>query len=520
MDASVDGLATSIRDITLSGSPSRGRRHESLHSACSNLASLDETIQGLSEATKAVTSQARSVELQADNVDEFDHHSVADVILLIQQTKSLTKSLTNIAKNLEATVEVLIESPEHCILRQLSSFRYNRAAVTSGGTAIQELLIHFDRDIKNVIRTVTDTHSDQSVLWRVAVECYQQAASPCGPLHINNYLLPFREASLQSPFDPDFESEEYYEHENRLDCAEAYRAQAEYNAEVRSAAHRRYTDMWPGFWISAINQSPRGPTLFYPPAGLHGTSLTMDVPRYLFRTFDGNSSGVNDGNVIASTASEYDRRQDSRNDILGLEKHVAAELLYAHLKAKSPFSGDISDNLMSWTSSLLFAIQYAIWRTQYGGNSASTVKICAIDTREFPIGQFMRDIALLEAYRPAAGQAESQFFDFRLNCNEYYNGEYLSQGSLDHTSRSCMMSLEQLVKAGLHQLYPEFKDKAGRHSWTNRVKDLRSSWETVHATTGRDVKLAIAIGRKCFGHFELCDIASLILTLKNRRMSK
>lgn len=88
----------------------------------------------------------------------------------------------------------------------------------------------------------------------------------------------------------------------------------------------------------------------------------------------------------------------------------------------------------------------------------------------------MRDTTLLEAYRAAAeeaGGSVSQFFQFRLNRNQYYNGEYLSQGKLDHAGRSCMISLEQLIRAGLYQLYPEFNDEAGRNEWTNRVRDLR-----------------------------------------------
>ena len=32
------------------------------------------------------------------------------------------------------------------------------------------------------------------------------------------------------------------------------------------------------------------------------------------------------------------------------------------------------------------------------------------------------------------------------------NGEYLSQGEVHHTGRSCVFSLDQLVQAGLHDL--------------------------------------------------------------------
>lgn len=237
MDTTVDDLAASIQDVTLSGSANG--RGEFLRSASSNLALLKQTIQGFSQANEAITLQARSVESLADNVNRFDHHSVVDVILLVEQTKKLA----DIVKDLQATVQALERSTEQCIVRQLSSFGNNSATVTFSRASIQDLLSHFDANIKTIVRNTINTHSDQSVLWRVAVECYQQAASPSGALHDDNYLIPLEEAHLQWPYDPDFESEDYYEHEDRLDVDEeyaaGYRAQAERNAARRSEAHRR-----------------------------------------------------------------------------------------------------------------------------------------------------------------------------------------------------------------------------------------------------------------------------------------
>ena len=522
MEITVDSIAASIHDVTLSESVPEDRGHESLRSACNNLALLKHAIQGFGQATDAIICQARSVQSVADDVDNFDHNSIADVILLVEQTKKLT----DIAKDLRATLEVLTGSTERCIVRQLSSLGNNGAAVMFGGASIQDLLSYFDADIRNIVRKTTNAHSDQNALWRVAVECYQQAASLSGTLHIDNYLFPREEASLEGPYDPDFESEEFYEHENRVDVDEgyatAYRAQAERNAVRRSESRRRGEKRWVDFWISALNQSPNGPTLFYPPAGLHDGSLTLNVPRYLFRTFDAASSGINDASVIASTASKYGLQHNSRDDILGLEQQKAAKLLHTHL-TKSCFDGEGRDNLMSWTSSLLFAVQCAIWRAHKGRRPTSDVRICAVDTRKFPLGQFMRDISLLETYRATAektGGSMLDFFRFRLDRNEYYNGEYLSQGRLDHAGRSCMMSLEQLIQAGLYELYPEFNNAAGREEWANRVRDLRRDWVAEQRTTDHEIELAVKVGRDCFGQFELCDIASMILTLKNRRMLK
>ena len=68
------------------------------------------------------------------------------------------------------------------------------------------------------------------------------------------------------------------------------------------------------------------------------------------------------------------------------------------------------------------------------------------------------------------------FFDFRLENEDFYNGEYLSQGAVNHTDRSYIVSLEHLIKAGLFQLYSEFEDARGSENWAKRVLELRRNW--------------------------------------------
>jgi hypothetical protein len=179
MDTTVDDLAASIRDVTLSGSVSGGPRHGS---ARSNLALLKKTILELNQATEAITSQARSVKSLADNSNDFAHRSVTDVVLIVEQTKEVM----DVAKDLRATVEALTKLTEQCIVRQLIFFGNISAAATFVGAPIQKLLSHFDANIREIIGTTISTHGDQSELWRVALECYQQAASPSGPLHVDN----------------------------------------------------------------------------------------------------------------------------------------------------------------------------------------------------------------------------------------------------------------------------------------------------------------------------------------------
>lgn len=176
---------------------------------------------------------------------------------------------------------------------------------------------------------------------------------------------------------------------------------------------------------------------------------------------------------------------------------------------------------MSWTSSLIFAVQYAIWRLHQGSDhSASDIKICAVDTRDFPHGQFARDLCLLDAYHETAGDISDpkvlDFFDFREGYTQYYNGEYLSQGFLKHVGRSSITSLGELREAGLFELYPDFDNANGKTQWAKRVLELRNMWSSERTTTDCEIQLALQIEFKCFSRFEKCSIASMLLAFRNR----
>ncbi|KAM7203237.1 hypothetical protein V8F33_002228, partial [Rhypophila sp. PSN 637] len=155
----------------------------------------------------------------------------------------------------------------------------------------------------------------------------------------------------------------------------------------------------------------------------------------------------------------------SKIDLLSRSPADAARMLYKHL-AKDCFGACSSeDNLMSWGSSLPHVVQYAIWRSHQHANHTLRVRICAIDTREFPQGQFARDLDLIRIY----DLRMRNFFNFRLNLSEYDNGEFLSQGELNHAGRSCVFTLDQLLNGGLHDLYPELSEDPGIYTWNNRT---------------------------------------------------
>ena len=492
MESGIENLAGLVRDMNIAFDKPRDRGREPPRSTHLEKVSLRVAIGVLLQVTNRITSQAQSVGSPVDDVGSADN-------LPIAKFRSLRGSLTKITSNLRTTIDALDEATERSIIIHLRSL--------GGRSAIGALLSRFDGQIREIIREVLNNTSDLEVLWRVAEKCYKEASSRDGILHAD---------------DSDFDSEEYYEHEDRLDLNENHDASFQKQPKQNDKAKRKRRQSWTDFWIDVLNDSPAGPTLFYTPASSNAQLLDFGpVPKYLFRTFDKYSSRSNNESVIASMASTGSL-ENSRTDILKLDRDIATESLEKHLN-KPCFVWEKSDNLVSWTSSLLFAIQYAVWMLGKRGCRSYDIHICAVDTRAFPPGQFAQDIWLLEKYRANATQIGGKiqsFFDFRLQREDYYNGEYLSQGVLNHTGRSCIVSLEQLIQAGLYELYPEFEDVEGNTKWAKRVKELRQNWSEEQETTDREIELALGVWHNCFARFDPCDIASILLTFKNRRFTR
>jgi hypothetical protein len=509
MGTNIDDIASLVKGLTLRDHP---------YSARSQLSFPQETIRGLDQLVGTINARARSVKALIDDANHSFNPYVGDVCSLHKQIKKLTE----ITLNLRTTIDNLTESTESSIVRQLTSISNQRASHATRSFSTEKLISHFESTIKGIVREVVESTSNQNVLWRAAEVCYEQATSRSGSLHADDYFDPLEEACLAWPYDHDFDSERYYEHENQLLVDKEYAAAFQEQLDHRSKGRRNNRQGWIDFWIDILHNAPNGPTLFYPPPSLHCKSLDLSVPRYLFRTFDAASSGRSNEDVVVSMASSTTPQESNRFDILSKDKQKVAQMLHMHLDKGCFGEGSKEDHLMSWTSSLLYAIQYALWRAHICGRHPSKISICAIDTSKFPLGQFVRDIPLLEAYREAAeqlGGSSLKFFDFRLHTSDYYNGEYLSQGAVNHSGRSCMMSLKRLTDSGLLQLYPEFEDAEGHKKWAKRVRELRQIWSVEHKTTDREIQLALQVARDCFAQFGRIDIASILLSFKHRKYS-
>jgi hypothetical protein len=68
--------------------------------------------------------------------------------------------------------------------------------------------------IRAIARNILDTNDTAAcVMWKIAEECYNEANKTAGKIHSDHFFIPLEESYLESPYDPDFESEAYYEHE-------------------------------------------------------------------------------------------------------------------------------------------------------------------------------------------------------------------------------------------------------------------------------------------------------------------
>ncbi|VUC31238.1 unnamed protein product [Clonostachys rosea] len=473
-------------------------------------------LEALMESAKATAAQARRILFSIDDrktIPTPAGQEMGQIGSVRRQARELKEMAESLSNDSEAYIKAYIVS------------------LARPGSAEEKMLSHFAKELKHIIQHVLDSScSDADVLREVLEMCYEECLN--GRLHPDNYFIPLSEACLVTPYDPHFESEAYYDHEERLlndeAYAKAYGARTPRKLDNQRKEQEKTAEQWTRFWVEALNKCHGGPTLFYPPASRHPGCQLASVPRYLFRAFDNESSCTLNEEIVASMETKYPQAGSWRDrvDLLSLQDQEAASMLFKHLR-NIDFGVEESDNLVSWSSSLLFAIQCAIWRC-YGRRPRSgrsqtpyEVRICAVDTTKFPRGQFAHSKSLLHAYRGIAKRDKEMesFFHHRLTNGDYDNGEYLSQGALHHGERSCVVSLSQLIQAGLYNLYPEFDDPVARKTCSSHVRELRNNtWRAEHTTSRQEVQQALKIAQKCFKNFAASKIALVLLLLKPRKL--
>ncbi|KAB8238172.1 uncharacterized protein BDW43DRAFT_321241 [Aspergillus alliaceus] len=241
------------------------------------------------------------------------------------------------------------------------------------------------------------------------------------------------------------------------------------------------------------------------------------IPRYLFRLVAPETAGDMTTSTVTPPAWMW-ARINSPEDIFRRDPEDAASLLYSHLK----WECDDDCNLMSWTSSLLLALQYGFYRHVKDSNEPrlNEISLFILDTRGFPEGTIIKDTDAMKALKGYSTDIKD-FLEFRLNksgkSKRYYFGEYLTQGQLDIQGKCVSVSLQRIIDLGLFELYPELGDRSKWNIWAKRVIKLREIFAHPCLTTHSEVRRALTIAQGCFRDCWVVPFAASLLALKSRK---
>jgi hypothetical protein len=210
------------------------------------------------------------------------------------------------------------------------------------------------------------------------------------------------------------------------------------------------------------------------PSGNLVTKL-RDTPRYLFRVWSKASAGEN--------SNEWMISDDGLNlkDIFARGYPTTAVALCEHLNWSRKKS--CKDPFISWTTSLLVAILYAIFKHKHESVELNTIYLCIVDTTLFPDGVFIKDLDLIEEvnnktpiyHRELKNLLKLRDTPSKIYPGVYYYGEYLSQGQTKIKGRSYTMPFDKIINNHLFAIVPQFKAeiKSDALYWAKAVLKFR-----------------------------------------------
>lgn len=244
------------------------------------------------------------------------------------------------------------------------------------------------------------------------------------------------------------------------------------------------------------------------PSGNLATKL-QDTPRYLFRVYSAASAGENSSewmksdNALKNNLTDIFKRDDASSVALTLNEHL---WWTQWNRRKSP-----GDPFISWTTSLLVAIQYAIYKHKTEPPKLDTIYLCIIDTTLFPNGVFIKDLDLIEEFHDKhRGLSNLR----KLRNTKYYFGEYLSQGQTNVYGRSCTVSCDKIINNHLFAMMHQFKvDIEGETSlWANAVVKAREPFYIMEqeAIDNSEFSGAMAIASEFGTRWSLPMLANLL----------
>jgi hypothetical protein len=237
-------------------------------------------------------------------------------------------------------------------------------------------------------------------------------------------------------------------------------------------------------------------TIFQP--GSNGNLVRLNnsfhrIPRFLFRTTAPATPAITTPNIIQSPAV---KNGSDASDILRRDHDTAASMLVEHLL----WSNKRENNLISWSSSFVYAMQLALFRESkdHGVPKADEIRIWVIDTFRLPRGAFLPAVELLEAYSIPSAQ-ESSRTGMQICYADYYH-EFLSQGTMTIPQYQHPIlqstSLRTLRENGLSGLL----DDTDRQTLRKRVTLFRRNFinETRRTSTQGEIGLAWSLSDICF----------------------
>ena len=254
-----------------------------------------------------------------------------------------------------------------------------------------------------------------------------------------------------------------------------------------------------------------------------------NVPHFLFRIHSSNSAGSADatdaGSWVSFRASGTDEA-DKAEDIFGLPRHIAAARLNAHMQWQ--YWNNPQSNLVSWTASLLYAIQFGLYKFMTSGENVklSQIYLLALDTKGFTPGTFVQDLELLEVFYRHERYADQvknleNLRAYRENSNNY-PGEYFTQGRLHVRGRRVQTSLQDLIDHGLFDLNDALKEKDGWLDPLTTLESLREPFrqdDLVQMTSEPEIRTAVVIAKSCFGGEWTIPMTLMLLSLRPRGSS-
>jgi len=181
---------------------------------------------------------------------------------------------------------------------------------------------------------------------------------------------------------------------------------------------------------------------------------------------------------------------------------------------------DKTDNLMSWTSSFMFAMQHAQFRlkTDYEGILPRQIYFLVINTRSAPPRSFLPAVPLLKSFELCGPDWNGRL----RHPVETYIGEYLSQGRLRLDGmKTVLTTYDALVHEQIYRIYPDLENKspAAAMKPQQRLSEWRTDYRAKKPASFPEASLdqTLVIVQQCFNDDEFrAFMLAVLMSLQPR----